>query len=164
MPCHTALISNCLSANPESTVGEIIDLMKKKGAKICIVLDENKRMLGYFDFNVLLKNLLPVSLQMQGSTTNAGIVVGAAPGIAKRLKKVKPLAIHQIMERKFKKLSPNTPVWEGVQMLVEFGSPVFILEDGNDKFVGVMDDSSALEELERIQTEQGGQESHAVSE
>lgn len=156
MPCHSAMMKNVLIVEPDETVEDILGKMKKKKAAMAVVLDDEGDILGYLDMPVLLKNLLPVSLSMQmPGQSLGGVVIGAAPGIAKRLRKVKPLAIESVMERNFNALAPNTPVWEGVQMLVELGSPIFVTEEGTARYIGVMDELSALEELERIQEEQG---------
>ena len=160
MPCHSAKLENVLVIEPEVSVEKVLTSMKKKKAQIAVVIDESGKLLGYLSMKILLKNLLPVSLSLQSAGHSADVVVGAAPGIAKRLRKVKPIEVHNVMERKFYSVSPNTPTWEGVQMLVEYGSPLFILEEGTQNFVGVMNEESAISELERIQKETGGAETH----
>lgn len=155
MPCHSAKLENVLVVEPDTPVEKALNAMTKKKAQIAAVVDEAGRLLGYLTMKVLLKNLLPVSLTMQGAGRSADVVVGAAPGIAKRLRKVKPIAVHNIMERTIHSVSPNTPTWEGVQMLVEYGGPIFILEEGEGGYVGVMDETSIIAELERIQNENG---------
>lgn len=165
MPCHSAMIANVLTVKPEEVVEDVIKKMrdKKKPSDTVVVVDENGKMLGYFTMKVLLKNLLPVSLSVQNSAVSNDVMVGAAPGIAKRLFKVKPIAISQVMERNFRALAPDTPTWEGVQALVEYGSPIFVIEEGTEKFVGAMDENSAIAELERIQNKQEKGKANAVS-
>lgn len=165
MPCHSAMINNVITVKPDVIVEDVVKKMrdKKKPSDTVVIIDEKGRMQGYFTMKVLLKNLLPVSLSVQNSAVGNDVMVGAAPGIAKRLFKVKPIAVSQIMERKFRILAPDTPTWEGVQALVEYGSPIFIIEEGTEKFVGAMDEKSAIAELERIQNEQGKGKANAVS-
>jgi CBS-domain-containing membrane protein len=148
------MIENVIEVAPDEPVEKVLGALKKKKSQIAVVLSEEGDLIGYLTMAVLLKNLLPVSLSMQVPGQNQDIVLGAAPGIAKRLRKVKPLPVSDIMERSFHALAPSTPVWEGVQMLVEHGAPVFVLEEGSERYVGVMTEASALEELERIQKDQ----------
>lgn len=164
MPCHSAMVENVLSVKPDETVEKVFKkLKKKKDCNIVVVVNDDGILEGYLNMKVLLKNLLPVSLSMQGSNQGTDMMIGAAPGIAKRLRKVKPLGVNMVMERKFETLQPDAPVWVGVQALVEHGSPIFVVEEGNQKFVGVMDEESAIAELERMQDEQGGVDKNAVS-
>jgi len=160
MPCHSALLENVVVARPETLVEKVLTDMRKKKARLCAVVDEDGALLGYLDMQVLLKNLLPVSLSIQVPGQSAEMMVGAAPGIAKRLRKVKPVAVSNVMERKLHSVLPNTPLWEGVQLLVEFGSPVFVLDEGSENYIGAMDETTAIAELERMQDEPGGMESH----
>ena len=165
MPRHSAMIGNVLTVQPEEAVESVIKKMrdKKKPSDTVVVVDESGKMLGYFTMKVLLKNLLPVSLSVQNSAVGNDVMVGAAPGIAKRLFKVKPIAISQVMERNFRTLAPDTPTWEGVQALVEYGRPIFVIEEGTEKFVGAMDEDSAIAELERIQNKQEKGKANDVS-
>lgn len=157
MPCHSAMIKNVLLVEQEDVIEKILKNMKKKKASLAVVLDDEGDMVGYLDMPVLLKNLLPVSLSMQVPGLGSGdMVIGAAPGIAKRLRKVKPLEVNAIMNRDFHTIAPETPVWEGVQALVEYGGPIFVTEAGTKRYVGVIDEVSALDELERLQEAQGG--------
>lgn len=160
MPCHSALLENVVVVQPETLVEKVLADMRKKKARLCVVVDEDGALLGYLDMQILLKNLLPVSLSVQMPGHNADMMVGAAPGIAKRLRKVKPVAVTNVMERKLHSVLPNTPLWEGVQMLVEHGSPIFILDENSDNYIGAMDETTAIAELERMQDEPGGMESH----
>lgn len=164
MPCHSAMVKDVLIVQPDEKVEDILKkLSKKKTMDTVVVLNEDGGIDGYMNMKVLLKNLLPVSVTLQGTVKSADMQIGAAPGIAKRLRKVKPLEVHAIMEREFVTLEPDAPVWVGVQKLVEFGSPIFVVEEKTQKYVGVMNEESAIAELERIQDEQGGLEQNAVS-
>ncbi|MFP4313912.1 MAG: HPP family protein [Alphaproteobacteria bacterium] len=165
MPCHSAMVEHVLIAKPDETVEDVLaKLRKKKDCHTIVVLDENSALLGYVDMKVLLKNLLPVSVEVGSGTPVADIkTVGAAPGIAKRLRKVKPLPVHAIMEREFETLPPDAAIWVGVQALVEHGSPVFVVEEESRKFAGLINEESTINELERIQDEQGGIEKNAIS-
>lgn len=149
------MLDKILVVDADASVEKTMTEMRKKKAATCVVVDEDGRLLGYLDMKVILKNLLPVSLNVSAAGgAFGGMVIGAAPGIAKRLRKVKPLEVHHIMERNFHAVSPNTPVWEGVQLLVEHGSPIFVLEEKTQNFIGVMDEASSIAELERIQDEE----------
>ena len=164
MPCYSAMIKNVLVAKPEDIVDETIAKMrdKKNPCHTAVIVDDEGKIMGYFNMKVLLKNLLPVSLSSQNSAIGNDVIIGAAPGIAKRLRKVKPVALSQIMEREYHTLNPDDPVWEGVKALVEHGAPIFIVEEETEKFIGVINEESAVTELERIQDEQGGKKTNVA--
>ncbi len=155
MPCHSAMMDKFVSVTPDQSVESVLALMHKKKADYLAVVDAKGILQGYLSYRTLLKSLIPVSVQLGGGKAG-DIIVGAAPGIARRLRKVKPLQIAEIMERKINSVHPNTPVWEGVSLLVELGAPLFILEPESNKLIGVMDEESALAELERLQNESTG--------
>ncbi len=149
MPCHSAMTKNMITASPDQTVEDVLALMKKKDVDAVPVVDEDQKLVGVFSIHVLLKNLLPVSVAMADGM-QMDIAVQAAPGIAKRLRKVGPLKISELMERKFNTVHPETPLWEGVNLLVQHGSPLLVVESETEKLLGMMTQHSALDELQRL--------------
>lgn len=150
MPCAAATVENAPSLTPEQEIGAVMKLFKKHKLEHFPVVDEGGVLVGYLSQHIILKNLIPVSFAIPGGGT-ASMTIGAAPGIAKRLKKIKPLKVSDLMERKFQSVHPETPIWEGVHMLVEHGSPLMVVEEQSGRFIGLIDRFSALDELERLQ-------------
>lgn len=150
MPCASATVQNVPPLKPDQEIGDVMKLFKKHHTENFPVVDEEGILLGYLSQNIILKNLIPVSFTVPGAGAGS-MRIGAAPGIAKRLKKIKPLKVGDLMERKFQSVHPETPIWEGVHMLVEHGSPLMVVEEKTGRFIGLINRSSALEELERLQ-------------
>ena len=96
-----------------------------------------------------MKNLLPVSVSMSEGF-QLDISIKAAPGIAKRLRKVAQLNVGDVMEKKVGAVQPDTPTWEGVNILVQHGAPLMVVEGETGRFAGVITFQSALDELERL--------------
>ncbi len=149
MPCHAAVTEKFIALSPDHEVGEALDAMKKAKVDTAPVVDADGKVVGVFSHHVLLKNLLPVSVAMGGGA-QTDIRIGAAPGIAKRLKKIYPLKIGEIMDRKFPAVHPETPLWEGIGLLVQNGMPLLVIDGKSGKAQGVMNFQSALDELNRI--------------
>lgn len=152
MPCHTAMLDKLITVTADQSVEEAMDVLKKSDIDAVPVVDGDGILEGVFSTHILLKNLLPVSLTT-GDELHMDIKVGAAPGVAKRLKKVKPLKVSELMERKFNVVAPETPLWEGVNLLVNQGPPVLVIEKESGKLLGMILEQSLIDELERVQDE-----------
>lgn len=151
MPCSAAMIEKALTVPPEMEVEQALKEMKKKKVEYAAVVNGSGVMEGVFSVSSLIRNILPVSVAISGGL-QMDVTVRAAPGIAKRLRKVYPLAVADLMDRKFPVVYPQTPIWEGVNLLASHGgSPVFVVEGENNRFIGMMTSGSALEELQRMQ-------------
>lgn len=150
MPCASATLENVPTLKPDQEIGVVMKLFKKHQLEHFPVVDGEGVLLGYLSQHIILRNLLPVSFNVPGMTETGMMRIGAAPGIAKRLKKIKPLKVEDLMERKFQSIHPETPIWEGVHLLVEHGSPLMVIEENSGRFIGLINRFSALEELERL--------------
>lgn len=151
MPCHAAITEKMVTAKPNETVKTVLKRMRTKKADIIPVVEkEDGTLLGYFSSAQLLKNLLPVPVSMADGI-QLDIKIPAAPGIAKRLNKVQNLPVSDFMKSKTHAVYPDTPIWEGVRLLMEHQEPVFVLEQDSQKLLGFMTESSAIAELERLQ-------------
>lgn len=151
MPCHAAMIDQFITLSPDDEVEKALGVMKKANIDMAPVVDGTGGVIGIFSLKTLLENLLPVSINLKDGTQLSGVTLGAAPGIAKRLKKVFPLKVSDLMERQFTAVYPDTPLWEGVSQLVQNGGrPVFVIEPKSGRPLGVITTQSALDELNRL--------------
>lgn len=124
--------------------------MKKAGAEYAPVTEEGV-IVGLLSYQIIMKNLLPVSVAMSDGT-QLDVQIQAAPGIAKRLRNVMLLSIDTLMERKdFPVVYPETPTWEGVNMMVQTGLPLTVVDPETQKYIGLITQTSLLEELQRLQ-------------
>ncbi len=152
MPCHSAMIKKPVTVLPDQDVEEVIAVLRKNKIDAVAVVDKDGKLEGVFSIQILLENLLPVSVTT-GGDVHVDVRVAAAPGVAKRLKKVKPLKVSELMDRKPNAVTPGTPLWEGVKTLVRHGAPLLVVEAETGKFLGMVSEQSAVDELERVQDE-----------
>ena len=150
MPCHAAMIDKPFTLSPEMSVEKALKELKKKKFDAAAVVNEAGEIVGVFSLQNVMKNLLPVSIAMHDGV-QLDVTVRAAPGIAKRLNKVFPLSVEELMDRDFHAVLPDTAIWEAVNILVNYGAPLFVVENEENKFLGVIDFQSAYAELQRLQ-------------
>lgn len=147
MSIESALAKKTPTLTPEKTVGEAITLLEKKKLRNAPVLNKDGTLAGFFSIRHLMKNLLPVSVQVDSGLQMA-IPVSMAPGMDKRLASLKDEPVSALMERKMKTIALDTPVWEAVSLLIEERRPLPVLEEGSQKFLGVVTEQSLLQSLE----------------
>lgn len=147
MPCHAAIADHFLAVPEEETVEKTLKALKKNKAPAAAVINADGELAGLFSHHILLTNLLPVSVSV------AGMSVGmeAAPGVAKRLRKVKALPVRDLMSKKFGLVHPETPTWEGLKLILESANPVIVIDQESKKPLGMITEESIYEEFERMQ-------------
>ncbi len=150
MPCHSAITENNLYVGPNETVEEVLKKIKKAKVFAAAVVDEEGTFLGTFSEKVVLNNLIPVSVAMADGV-QIDIKVQAAPGIAKRLAKVMPLPVYDLMDRKPAKVSPDDPIWQGVSTLTKSGEPLCVIDE-KGKFLGMITYGSLVKDLQDTTT------------
>ncbi|MCL4677585.1 MAG: CBS domain-containing protein [Alphaproteobacteria bacterium] len=149
MPCYAAIEKKLVKLAPDQNVESAIALLKKSKVNSAPVVDEQGKLLGLFSFKGLMRNLIPVSVAMTDGI-KVDIKVGAAPGVAKRLGRVKPLKVTEVMDRKVLSVGPEEPLWEGVSLLTNHGGPLAVVDEHN-KLLGMITYTSMLAELEAMQ-------------
>ncbi len=153
MPCHAAITDKSVTLKLDQDIDQALKDMRKRKVEIAAVVNEGDIFEGILTTREILKNLLPVSVNMADGSSIENITLTAAPGIAKRLKKVKPLMVEQLVNRRIQAVSPETPLWEGVTLLVQSDHPVPVVEQDSGKFLGFITDQSMIQELEKLQNE-----------
>lgn len=149
MPCYSAIVKKLVTVSPDDSVESVIVVLRKNKISAVPVVDEKGALLGLFSMKILLRNLIPVSIAMSNGV-QMDIKVSAAPGVAKRLAKVKPLSVGEVMERKYPSVGPDAQIWEGVSLLTTQGGPLPVVDD-KGKFIGMITYDSIVETLEDIQ-------------
>jgi CBS-domain-containing membrane protein len=150
LPCHSAMLDKIITVSPGEVVEDTLEMMKKKNVEYVPVIDKEGKLLGLFSMQSLMKNLLPVSIPVGQDGIQIDMSMRAAPGIAKRLKKVGPLTVGELMERRVNVVYPETPTWEGVHQLVQHGPPLLVVDRDTGVLSGIITARSALEELQRL--------------
>lgn len=158
MPCRDAMITNLVTAKAEQKVGEILDLFSEKGFHSIAVVSNDGLFEGLITMRVLFRQLLPTAALIEGGLDNLDFMIGAAPGAAKRLKKLREKTVSEIMDTRCETLEPHTNSWEAVRVMVQHGSPVPVVEESTRKFVGMISSHTILENLQDIIDELEGQD------
>lgn len=153
MPCETATLTDVYTVKPNMKVEEALAYIHEKNVRTMPVIDEDNRLLGMFGLAPLMKSLLPVAVTMEEGLQKLGFVVGAGPGIAKRLKKAKDKTVADVMQQDVIVVYPATSLWEGIRLMVKYGSPIPVVEEESGKFLGILSEQSAMTDLENMLAE-----------
>lgn len=150
MPCRDAIVPNPILGHTGQSVQELLTILEENHIRTVPVVDDDNVMRGIFGFEQILKGLLPVSATMEDGLQTLDFVVGAAPGIAKRLRKLYPKKVEEVMKTDCPVVYPDTPSWEAVRLMVRYGSPIPVLEEETGAFIGIISEQSLLEDFKRI--------------
>lgn len=148
MPCHAAMNDKPDYIDEDQSVEIALALMAKKGISHVAVVDDERILQGVFSYRELYKNLLPVSIPVAGAG-HVSMKINA-PGVAKRLHKVSGLPVRDFMNRKPVVVHPDTPTWQGTNLFVETGEPIFVIDSASGKLIGVVDGHTIMKELHRL--------------
>lgn len=149
MSCAAAMTEKFVSLSPDDPVEKAIKAIKKSGSDVLPVLDDDGNLIGVFSLAVLMKNLLPVSVPVSDGL-EIDVKIPAAPGIAKRLNKIQVLAVGDLMDRKVAMIDPGVPLWEAVGILIQHGSPLFVVDRGSRRLKGLLTYQSVFDELSKM--------------
>lgn len=150
MSAENTIISEVYTVGPDWKVGDAIDLLDKKGVRAVPVVDNQNKLLGMLSTHQLIKNLLPVSATMEDGLQRLSFVIGAAPGVAKRLRSTSEKKVSEVMAKDIVVVHPETPTWEALRLLTLYGSPLPVVTSHKGTLVGIISEQSALEELRRL--------------
>lgn len=79
-----------------------------------------------------------------------GCGVKTAADVAKHLRELLPLKVSEVMDRDPKTVYPDTPLREGIRLLVQHGSPIDVVEKAGQRLVGLVSLQSAIRVLLRM--------------
>jgi len=152
-PCKEAMVQKIITINPENTVQQALEIFEINNIRSLPVVDNNNQLVGLFGLRHLLMKLLPASATMKDGLPRLDFGMGAAPGIAKRLKKVYDMPVKDIMDENPMVLYPDTATWEALRVMALHGSPISIVEEETGKFTGMISRQSLLGELHSLMEE-----------
>lgn len=150
MPCKDAILENPVVGRQGQTVEDIMSMLEDKHIRSVPVVDENDKLLGIFGYDQILNQLLPVSARIEDGLQRLDFIVGAAPGVAKRLRKLYPLKVEDVLKKDCCVVYPQTPTWEAIRLLVKYGSPIPVVEEKSGIMIGIITEQSALADLKNI--------------
>lgn len=151
MPAEDMMISieDVVTAKADDTVEAAMALLDQHYVRFLPVLDDAGRLVGMFGTHVLLKNLLPVSVTMEDGLQRLDFVIGAAPGVSKRLHKLLPVQIGTILERDPIVVHPDTATWEVIRLIVRHSSPLPVIDEKDGKLLGIVTEQSIIADMNR---------------
>lgn len=150
MACESAMITEVITAHPDETVETVLNRLSEHSLRCVPVIDDNGILVGLFCLKKVLENLLPVSVTMPDGLQRLNFIVGATPGIAKRLYKLKPKKISDIMDQDVYVVHPETETWEGIRLMVTYGSPIPVVEKETGKLCGLISEQSSIIEMDNV--------------
>ncbi len=140
-----AIADQNIALTSSHSIEDALAILRDAGTDVLPVVDVDGRMEGVFSLAILIKNLLPVSVPVDG--IDMDIRISAAPGISKRLAKIQVLRVGDVMDRKAATIDPAVPLWETVSLLMQAGSPLFVVDQGSRKLLGLITYQSAFDQL-----------------
>jgi CBS domain-containing protein len=147
------MIADVVSVRPEQSIGEALKLLDRHGIRALPVVTAEGRLVGHVDFAVVLSNLLPGPLMVDPHGERFSLRLDYFVGektevdVAKRLRELLPLKVSEVMDSEPKTVHRDTPLWEGIRLLVQHGSPIGVVEEGSGKFLGLVSLQSAIRVL-----------------
>lgn len=150
MPCETAIITEVHTVKPDISVEEALAFIHEKNVRAMPVVDHDGKLVGMFSLEALLKSLLPVAVTMEEGLQKLGFVIGAGPGIAKRLKKAQTKTVADVMLQDIIVAHTSTALWEAIRLMVKYGSPIPVVEEDSGKLIGIISEQSAMTDLEEL--------------
>ncbi len=147
MAIKDSIMTKAVTLSPDQTVDEALTLFEKKKIRSAPVVESDGRLVGYFSLRHLMKALLPISVTV-GEGVN--VPLGMAPGLDKRLVTLKPQSVSTLMERDITTVTPDQKRWEVIKHLTENPRPLPVVDE-QGKFLGLVTEMSALENLENVE-------------
>lgn len=150
MPCHTAMHAPFTISSPDEPLENVLAAMDEQGTTVVAICNEQQQLEGYFTKQILLKNILPVSVNTADPGVLSEISLPAAPNVARRYEKALVQPIYLFMNRNVRTIIPEAQLWEGVKLLTDSSEPLFVIDHETHKLMGMMTPHTVTEELERL--------------
>lgn len=141
------MITKVVTVKPTDTVKEALAALEKKHLRCAPVIDKTGKLVGMFSLHIILRNMLPVSVVMEDGLNKLDFVIGAHPTISRKLKKMQPKKVSDVMATEIVVLNPETPTWEAIRLLVKYGSPLSVVNQENGNLLGIMSEQSVIDEM-----------------
>jgi len=158
MPCQDAMITDVITARPDQTVAEVLAIFYKNKIRAVPVVDDQHRVIGLFNFTHLMENILPVPPaeddeklgRMKNMEISLDYFSDMSPWVAKRLHNEMPKKLADVMIKNIHMIHPETPLSEGIRLLVKYGSPLPVVKDNSHVLVGLISSQTAVTALYKI--------------
>jgi len=162
MPCIDAMLKKekVITASPEQTVAETLELFEKNEIRSVPVVDANGELVGLFNFLHLLKSILPVPVTLDGDNDtwlrlrhleiSLDHLAGSSPWVAQRLELLLPKKLETVMIKNPHFVHSETPLREGVRLITKYGSPLPVVNEETHELVGIVTSQKVVSSLAKI--------------
>ena len=141
------LLKDIVVLNPNSTVGEGFETLNKHKIRCAPVVDDKGVFVGMFSVHEMIAHLIPVVGELG---LNLSFAVGSAPDIADKLNSFFPKSIMDFTDKDAYRLKGTVHTWEALRALTKYGSPLAVVRDGDDEFVGLISEQAVTQLLIEI--------------
>ncbi|WP_313952033.1 CBS domain-containing protein [Accumulibacter sp.] len=146
------MITNVISAGPQQTVGDALELFTKHRIRAIPIVDGEGRLVGRFALKGILSRLLPAALtvdhhDLMDIRLRLDYLLNATPDVARHLRDLLPVKIAELMDSEVHVVHLDTPLWEGIRLLVQHGSPIPVVEEQSHKLLGLVSIQAATGRL-----------------
>lgn len=144
MICGDAMLTHFVSARPDQTVGDALDLLERHHLQALPVVDAQGICVGRFSFDELIGALLPSSVffgkkMLKKANLRLDFLVGGEPAnLAKSLGELRGIPVGDLMDATIRGVHPDTGLWEGMRILKQTGSPIPVCDADSNRLVGVL--------------------------
>lgn len=149
MTCEKAVITDVVVTTPDQTVTQALKVMDDNRIRRLPVIDEENHYLGSISLRTILRKLLPAAVTMEEGLTNLEFLRNADRDISGRLDTLSRKTVSEIMATEITKAHLDTSLWEAIRILVYDNSPVPVVDEATNKFIGILTFQSVLGELRR---------------
>lgn len=161
MPCRNAMITDVITATADQTVSDALDLFLEHSITSVPIVDKNNCVIGVFSFTHLLMNILPMNLGLTDQSVgplarlkhmeiSLDNLYEAKPWVAHRLKKELPKTLANTMIQSPALVHPDTPLREGIRLLVKHGSPLVVVKNDDNSLEGLITYHKTLTALKAL--------------
>lgn len=162
MPCCDAMITDVITAHSEQTVSDALVLFEAHKITSVPIVDDENIVIGVFSFTHLLANILPMNFTRGGGSDGGPLsrlnhmeisldsVSETQPWVAKRLILEMPKKLKDTMIRSPVFVRPDTPLREGIRLLVKHGSPLVVVRDDSNALEGLITYQKTLSALRKL--------------
>ncbi len=158
MPCINAMVEgDIISATPKTTLAEALDLFEKHGIRSLPVVDKDNKLVGLFNFHLVLATILPLPNNLghgaRGIEISLDHLAGQSGWVSGRLKNFLDHPLEEIMAKDVHSVHPDTPLREGVRLLAQHGSPLAVTDEKTNELVGLISSQSTLKVLLKMKAD-----------
>ena len=143
-PCTRAMVHDVATIKPDQTVEEALTIFRDRDIRNVPVVDDDGKFVGLFGLHQVVLNLLPKAVTMKDGLEKLDFVIDAAPGLAKRLVKLHPVKVSEVLNDNPSVVHCDTPTIEALRMIAMNGSPVVVVEEKTNEFKGIISRETLL--------------------